>query len=248
MMKFIDLGDIILLPSKMIYIKSLSALAFSDLHIGLEFAFAESGVFIPPLQYKVIKREIKRSVKKFKPQRIIIVGDLKHTFSQKTLQEHKEVIDMLKALKNLDVDVILIRGNHDNFIRGILERYDVLNVPYLIEGEYLFIHGHKKIPEGLNIQKKRIVMGHMHPTITIFDYISRDKLPVFLVSPQYIILPALTPLLPGLDIITGVIEADDYLSPIVSEFSKFEAYLVIENKRVMHLGFVGEIASLYIEK
>jgi len=239
----VDLGDLVLLPSRMIYIKSIRALLFADSHIGLEYAMAEAGTFVPPIQYNLMRTRLLNAVREYRPKRIIIVGDLKHMFSQRTLQEHKEVLDMLKTLHSFGVEVFLVRGNHDNFIRGILEKHGVSFVPCIRMGEYLFIHGHASVPPDVGASARRIIMGHLHPTITLSDSISRARLPAFLVGERICILPAFTPLLPGLDIVSGITE-DDYSTPIVDDFSNFEVFVIIDDRRVLKFGSVRNLIRL----
>jgi len=239
----VSLGDMILSPSKILYIKSLNAVVLADSHIGLEYALADEGTFIPPIQYGHMKKKLLAAVKRFDPEKIIIVGDLKHMFSQRTLQEHREVIDMLKTLKKIGIEIILVRGNHDNFIVGILERHGVNFVREYSEGGYLFIHGHAA-PTGDIDTYEKVVMGHLHPTITLSDFVAREKLPVFLVGDKIVVLPAFTPLLPGFDVLTGVYEDSTYGSPLVVDVSDFGVYVIIEDKRVVNFGKISDLLDV----
>lgn len=238
-----DLGDIVLLPARMVYVKSIRTLAFSDVHIGVEYSMTQQGMYIPPIQYGRIVSAIKHAVKKYRPRRVVIVGDLKHAFSERTPQEHKEVINMLKFLRNLKVDVILIRGNHDNFIRGLLERYDFLFVDFVELGKYIFLHGHKAIPKTSE-KSKIMIIGHIHPTIMLSDGLSRVRLPTFLVSNSIIVLPAMTLLLSGFDIITGTLE-DEYDSPVLRDIREFLLFAIVSDKRVIEFGYVREFMNAH---
>ncbi len=241
----VDLGDIVLLPSKMAYIRSLDAVVLADLHIGLEYAMAEAGVFIPPIQYKIMKEKLRSHVKRLKPKRIIIVGDLKHVFSQRTVQEHKEVVDMLKFLKSLNLEIILVRGNHDNFLIGILKRYGIDFQNTIELGNYIFLHGHKIFDdEVIEQRRKTLIMAHLHPTVMLSDSISRDKLPIFLVSDKIIVLPAFTPLLPGIDVIAGSVDSGEFSTPIIKDLIGFEIFVVVEDKKVLYLGSVDQISRM----
>ena len=235
-----------LLPTKMIYIQRLRSLIFTDVHVGVEFAFAEQGSFIPPIQYRKIKTSIIETIKSKKPKRIIILGDLKHTFQRKTLQEHQEVIDLLEMLSSLGKELILVRGNHDTFIRGILQSYGVEVLDYLQLGGILFIHGHKKAPDELASESRFIVMGHIHPTVTISDGISRYKFPCFLIEERIVILPALTPLLPGLDIVSKLMSLPEYESPIIQNIENFKVYIVVDEKRVFDMGTIKALRSIFL--
>ncbi len=224
------------LPTRMLYIGSLQSLVFADVHIGVELALTEQGSFIPPIQYRKIKLSLLDTIKIKKPKRIIILGDLKHTFQKRTLQEHYEVLDLLETLSSLGKEIILIRGNHDTFIRGILQRYNVEMLDYLEWGGFLFIHGHKSPPETIPIENRFVIMGHIHPTATISDGVSRYRFPCFLLSDRSLILPALTPLLPGFDVIGRLMDLPEYESPLLGDLEKFKVFIVIDDREVLNLG------------
>jgi len=241
----IDLGDLLLLPNKAIYLRSINAIAFSDVHIGVEYAMAQQGLFIPPIQYRRIRNTIETAIREYKPKKIIIVGDLKHTFSARTPQEYKEVIDMLNFLKSLNIDVILVRGNHDNFIRGLLERYDFTITNIIEIGKYIFLHGHKNFLGDKKTENKMIIIGHIHPTVSISDSLMRAKLPAFLVTNDMIVLPAMTPLLSGLDIISGILIEDEYKSPLLGDMKEYSLYAVIGGKKIINFGNIGDFIKAH---
>lgn len=112
------LGDMVFLPSKCLFLRDISTLVFADTHIGIEFALAdEAGAFIPPVQFRRILSAVLSEVERWRPRRIVINGDLKHKFERRTAQEHVEVSRMLSALEGR-AELILVRGNHDTFVRG----------------------------------------------------------------------------------------------------------------------------------
>ncbi|MHA1609763.1 MAG: metallophosphoesterase [Candidatus Njordarchaeales archaeon] len=218
--------DIILLPNRTLFIRSIKAVVAADLHIGIEYAMALKGVYIPAIQFQEILANIKEALEKFSPEKLIIVGDFKHEFAQKTLQEHKETIRLLEIIKSFDLHFILVRGNHDNFIRGVLERFNVdFREPYYVEKNYLFIHGHKDLPIK-DLEKYNpsfVIMGHEHPAVMFRDDIGgKDKIPSFLFGsfPGYertklLVLPALSPLATGVEVNASL--PSDFLSPILQK-------------------------------
>ncbi|MCR8501122.1 MAG: metallophosphoesterase [Candidatus Korarchaeota archaeon] len=231
-----------LLPEGMLHIKDLQSLVFADTHIGLEFALAEKGLFIPPVQYSRMKLNILRAIKHAKPERIIILGDLKHKFEERTPQEHKEVLDLLASLKSLNKELILIRGNHDTYISGFLERFGVKVLDYLILEDIVLIHGHKPVPEDIVTEDKFLVMAHVHPVVTVFDGISHHRFKCFLLGERSLILPALTPLLSGFDIINGMMDSDEYKSPLLEDnLNDYEVILVSTAGHVLNFGKVIQL-------
>ncbi len=211
-------GDILLLPARVVYIKSIRALVLADVHIGIEFSAAVKGVFLPSVQYSEIKDLLNDLLIEYHPDKLIIVGDFKHEFSRKTTQELREIVDMLEFIESFGIDFVLVRGNHDNFLRGFLDDFKVTFVePFYSEGKYTFIHGHQDIPLD-DIPGDFIIMGHEHPSILLVDDVgAKAKVPVFLFGEfkdkRILVLPAFSPLAPGSEI--NVLRREDLLSPIL---------------------------------
>lgn len=233
----IDLGDIILLSYRAVYFKSCKALVFGDLHLGLEYYYAERGMYIPPLQYKEMKAMIERAIYETKPKKIIILGDLKHTFERKTPQEHREVLSLLDFFHDLGTETCLIRGNHDTFIRGLLESKGISFEDSMRCGKYIFVHGHKVYPSMNELKNVFVVYAHVHPTITLSDGISRVRIPVFLIAEKSLVLPSMTPLLPGFDIFRGILD-QEFVSPLLGRMSEYIIYGIF-GKTVRKLGRIN---------
>ncbi len=212
----------------------------ADLHIGIEYAMALKGLFIPAIQFKELSNTLRMLIEELSPRKLIIVGDLKHEFAQKTLQEHSETIKLLEMIKDVGIHFILVRGNHDNFIKGVLERFDVdFREPYYVDGQYLFIHGHKDLPPELldKHNVKWVIMGHEHPAIMFRDEVGgKEKIPAFLVGPfpdnkdvRLLVLPALSPLATGVEVNASL--PDDFLSPILqrADIDNFTAFGILSS-------------------
>ncbi len=147
-----------------LYVGELDVLAVADLHIGYEEALAEQGVYLPPLQVGEIKRVLREMVDACGADRLVIVGDVKHEFGDISRQEWRETLDVLRfLLEDVGVRVEVVRGNHDNYLVGVLRRLGVpFHDPYLREGRWLFFHGHRPLPvEGFSGGVERVVMGPM---------------------------------------------------------------------------------------
>ena len=221
--KYVVNNDVFLLPNRAIFIKSLNALVIADLHLGIEYAMALKGIYLPAYQFNEIMGIINNYLDLYQPSELIIVGDLKHEFGQKTWQEHKETIRLLENIKDRGIHFVLVRGNHDNFIKGVLERNNVdFRDPIYVAGQYLFIHGHKPLPENVDLSKIRyVIMGHEHPAILLRDDVGgREKFPSFLLGSLpgnndigLIVLPALSPVASGVEV--NFVDPNEFLSPIL---------------------------------
>ncbi|MEM4947533.1 MAG: metallophosphoesterase, partial [Thermosphaera sp.] len=201
-----------------------------DLHLGFEEAVARgldytlrggssySAMFLPRVQFKKIIETLENVLTRVKVDRVIINGDLKHAFDRLLRQEKSEVRELIRYLRNADIDeVVLIRGNHDNFIKKIvLEEggriYNALSLN--MNGTRLFItHGHEYFPID---EHDIIIIGHEHPSIRCFG---GRRYPVFQKIPidhgkWIVIQPATGPYHPG-TLVTP--DPANYLSPYVKK-------------------------------
>jgi putative SbcD/Mre11-related phosphoesterase len=181
----------------------------ADLHIGYESALEAEGIHIPRIQTKTVISSLSKLLDRYEPDRLVILGDLKHEFSRNLGQEMKDVRAVLDSVSDR-TDIVLVKGNHDNYIESIVSRIQVPVVNQYKAAGITFVHGHQPCVE------RPLIMGHEHPSIKIVDRVGAYlKLPchVWLRQERILVLPAYSPLASGTDI-TGV-DAGDYLSPIL---------------------------------
>jgi hypothetical protein len=215
-------------------------LAFADLHLGYEEAARQDGVYFPMVQKREMMMDLVRVLERYNPKTVVIDGDIKHTFGRNLRQEWDEVRDVLKALQEWTGDVRFVRGNHDNFIAGILPKGTRLPLELKVGG-LRFIHGHKK----LAVRKKKrpgeiLVLAHEHPSLHLRDKIGAGvRLPCFLWHPEdrILILPAFSSLTKGNDVLkTG------FMSPVLKDYEpgEFMVYAVSEIG-ILEFGRLGDL-------
>lgn len=183
----------------------------ADLHIGYESALEAEGIHIPRVQTRAVIDSLSDLVSKYEPQRLVILGDLKHEFSRNLGQEMRDVRMVLDGLAER-TDVILVKGNHDNYIENIVSRIQIPVVTQYDAGGLRFVHGHQACTA------RPLVMGHEHPSIKIVDRVGAYlKMPchAFLRQEGVLVLPAYSPLAAGTDL-TGI-SSGGCLSPILKE-------------------------------
>ena len=194
-----------------------SILVLGDLHIGYEEHIAEKGIF-PRVQYKEIIEKLNGvfwnlSMKGVKIKQIVILGDLKHEFGGVSESEWSETLRFLdyldekimksgKDVKKSD-RIILVKGNHDNLIGPIAKKRDVKIADFYEYREICFMHGHKL--HGKCFEKSGIlILGHLHPAITLSDKYKKEKYKCFLCGKwkkkQVYILPSFSPISFGFDL------------------------------------------------
>lgn len=214
-------------------------LVISDLHLGYESSLNAAGLMIPRFQYKKILQRLKEISSKTEARKIIVNGDLKHEFSKISKQEYREIEDFIDFLKNEFKEVILIKGNHDNFTPFIAENKG-LNVydHYSLE-KFLVLHG-DKIPEN-EIEEDTIIIGHEHPSIGLRSGERVEKIKCYLKgkwnSKNIIVMPSFNFISEGSDILQS-----KSISPFLKEVSlhDFEVF-GIENFEILHFGKLKDI-------
>ncbi|MCW1297426.1 MAG: metallophosphoesterase [Candidatus Rehaiarchaeum fermentans] len=228
---------------KCIFIKDLDLIAISDLQLGEELYLAKELQMYAP--QKQLEKEIKQleSIKnKVKASRLLINGDLKHEFSELNRQESREINAFLKRAEELFKEIIIIRGNHDNFLVSLLKnKYALLE--YYEESGFLFTHGHKMIDFNNSIHT--IIIGHEEPVILLRKGFDHVKLPAIVYgkfkSTNLIILPAFSPISEG----TPINVTNEYNSPFLNkeEILNFKAIGIDEELGEL---IFPEISKIYL--
>jgi putative SbcD/Mre11-related phosphoesterase len=236
-----------------LYIGDLDALVVADTHIGYEEALAEQGVFIPPIQVSEMRKTLAAMVEDAGASRLILLGDVKHEFGDVTRQEWRETTMLLDFLrKDLRLRVEVVRGNHDNYLIPILKRLEIpFHDPCLLEGGYLFFHGHKPLPvEGFREDVEYVLMGHEHPALALRDKLGvKIKLKALLegtfLGKKVYVLPAFSPLMPG----TEVNIERRLLSPLLRgvDLDVFRAYGVDVEAGIFDFGEIKYLKLLGAE-
>ncbi|MEM0447306.1 MAG: metallophosphoesterase [Thermoplasmata archaeon] len=202
-----DIDGIVLTKYYCAYIRDLDMAVLSDLHIGYEEVMAQKGLFLPKFQKKRIINVLENIIDNIRPSRILVDGDFKHEFSGNVKQEWDEIIEIIDFIKER-ADLIVVRGNHDNFLKNILKKYNIPLHRSYREGKYTFNHGDKEIEyDGF------LIMGHEHPSIKIRDPTGGIiTIPSFLYNEKILVLPSPSIYSSGSDILAG-----DILSPILKK-------------------------------
>ena len=236
------------LIGKTLFFPKHGILAVGDLHIGYEYMLQQSGILVPEQQVKEIIEELKNIFEKLKEkkqkiQKIIFLGDIKHSFSYEWKEKNylREVLNFLKN-KIDEKNIIFIKGNHDTINYSSNEIKD-----YYINEDLAFVHGHKNFPEIFDKKIKIIVMAHIHPSVVLYDKqgIKKEKYKCFLIgnykSKEVIILPSFLSTSEGMTINDYEYDYEDYFSIIPRKIlMKFKVHVVGEDK-IYEFGDISEL-------
>jgi len=188
------------------------AVIIADLHIGIEMEYRMQGVNIAPQTDALLQRCIE-IVEEMEAETLVIAGDIKHIIAgekRERAEERREVSRFLKEISN-HVDVEIIKGNHDGYLRS---RYARIHSSGIVMDDVAVIHGHSwPSPDMMDVEM--IVMGHIHPHVRIstsigYSYVQpcwvrgsfvrkkfREKYPRGNEDMEFVIMPAFNPLCGG---------------------------------------------------
>ena len=228
----IYLEGITLTKYGMVYLEEYELGVMADFHIGYEDVMAHKGIYFPKIQKRYILETLDKIYEKYDPKTLLINGDFKHEFSRNMPQEWDEIEEVLDYITERG-EVIIIRGNHDNFLKSILKRRGIeLRDGYEI-GNYFFVHGHKDVK-----LKKITIIGHEHPSVMLRDELSASvKMPCFLYSQDLTVLPATSIYASGTDI-----TKNDFISPILQNNKRdFEIFAIDEKEGIIPIGRLSSL-------
>jgi putative SbcD/Mre11-related phosphoesterase len=141
----------------------------TDFHLGIEYELAKMGINIP-YQTDRFLEEILSLVKEHKPDRILLLGDIKHGVPITSFQEKRELPRFFNTLLEEVSVVDVIRGNHDGNIQNLAPEGVEIHPSrgYLIGNKFkvAVIHGHAW-PYPKLLSADLLVMGHNHPAVQL---------------------------------------------------------------------------------
>ena len=141
----------------------------ADFHLGIEYELAKMGISIPYQTDRYIK-ELIDLVGQYKPDRVILLGDIKHGVPVTSFQEKREIPRFFTTLLEHVDYVDVTRGNHDGNIQNLVpDRVKIHPSRGMITGDNFKIaalHGHSW-PYPKLLEADIIIMGHNHPTVQL---------------------------------------------------------------------------------
>lgn len=143
----------------------MRVLVAADLHLGLEHELWLCGVSIPSQTEKILER-LKGYLKDISPDRLLLLGDVKHNIPRTSWQEHREIPPFLKALSE-EVKVEIVPGNHDAGLADLAPMGTRIrsSTGFVLDGVGYF-HGHTW-PDKSLLNAKTVVSGHLHPGVRL---------------------------------------------------------------------------------
>jgi putative SbcD/Mre11-related phosphoesterase len=160
-------------------------LMISDLHLGFEKGLSLKGINIPSQTQKIFNK-LKSIIEKISPDKIIILGDVKHGTLKIVPQEWVDVPQFFNNMRDLVKSVEIIMGNHDGGLKALLPKGTKIHPSRgtsLFDGKESFalMHGHAW-PYPKLFSCDVLIMGHNHLNIEFRGYGFRMVEPVWVMA------------------------------------------------------------------
>jgi uncharacterized protein len=153
--------DLLLLPQKAIYWKQEQALIAADVHLGKVGHFRKAGIAVPRDMEQNDLAVLSDIIDEYKPKKIIFLGDFFHS-------DMNADWDWFILWRNQfpNLEIILIRGNHDIIDDKYYTRLNIGLHDKLLIGPFLMLH-HPLTDEELQTAEGYPFCGHIHPGISL---------------------------------------------------------------------------------
>ncbi|MEM7518295.1 MAG: ligase-associated DNA damage response endonuclease PdeM [Planctomycetota bacterium] len=175
-----------LFPERALFLPSRSDLLVADLHFGKTESFRRLGIPLPPGQTLADLQRLEQLVKSCTPKRLVLLGDFTHAALDPNSPTHRELASGIHRLRHdHGLEVLLVRGNHDEHERELSDRLEIPAVLDERAGPFHYVHDPEASTSDLHL-----IGGHLHPGINLKDGRDRMFLPVFWVRKQSTVLPS----------------------------------------------------------
>ena len=153
---------LIMSAERTLFWESESTLIIADLHVGKTGHFRKEGIGVPQQVYKDDLHRLLSQILFFKAERLIIVGDLTHSSTNKEMDLFKR---WRKDFSSLDVH--LVKGNHDILGDNWYEDADIsISTGQCQAKNFLFVHDIST--PGVKMARDQYTFsGHLHPGVSI---------------------------------------------------------------------------------
>jgi len=171
-----------ILPEKAILIPEFGLLVISDVHLGKDVHFRNSGIPVPPQVGDRIFTDLNILLSKYTFHTVLFLGDLFHSVKNSSFDTFASWIDTWSN----SVSFKLVLGNHDIYHVDDYRVIGLESMPHFKAGSILFEHQPGEVHNDFYH-----ISGHIHPAVRLRGKGKQSlKLPCFWFSRQFAVLPA----------------------------------------------------------
>ena len=183
---------VVALSPGLAWLPSTRTLVAADAHLAYEDVV---GAALPLWSTAEIAAQLADAVRRVDAAEIVFLGDIVHgpRMSEGAVRTVRAALDGLRAV----CAVTLVAGNHEGRSRafGVLGE----TVRATERDGWLLVHG-----DGPAELTRRTMIGHLHPSLRLGP---RTSAPAFVACEQLVVVPALNPYSPGLDLLSDAFAA-----------------------------------------
>jgi len=175
--------SLLLLPEKAVYWPAEEMLIIADIHFGKAASFRALGVPVPRGTTSENLAGLDALVAAHGARQVVFLGDFLH--ARAAHASSTQLAMLAWRQRNLDLGLILVRGNHDVHAGDPAEALGIALVdePHAI-GPFAFCHHPGVDAAGYGLA------GHVHPVYVLATRFDALRLPCFVVGEQGLILPS----------------------------------------------------------
>jgi len=152
-------------------------LVIADLHFGIEADLAAHGMHFRSHSTERLAR-LMQTIDATEPDKLILLGDIKHSIPSLTRQEWAEIPGILETIRRR-IPILVFPGNHDIGIERFLMKGELQPKEGAVIDGVAYLHGHTYPAPGLG--GHLIVTGHHHPLVSLHDEVGCSlQAPAFL--------------------------------------------------------------------
>lgn len=180
-----------LLADRAVWWARTGTICVADVHLGKAAAFRSGGVPVPEAATGADLERLSALMKRFGPRRVVILGDLLHARSGRV----NVTMDAFGAWRagHEDVDVLLVRGNHDVSAGDPPGEWNVrvVDEPHSDAGDGRIVLAHDPEVDASRMGEERgMLCGHIHPGVTMFGAVRTLRAKCFWLRRSVGVLPA----------------------------------------------------------
>jgi putative SbcD/Mre11-related phosphoesterase len=215
-------------PSGALWLPAARTVLIADLHLGYSWAQRRRGELGPLADFQA-RDKLLRLCGELLPAHIVFLGDLVH--APRPCMPERAYIEETLALLAQQAQITAVRGNHDRAFAREFGHLAVTTAEAWTSGPITAIHG-DRLDQAPIPESGTLIMGHLHPCLSVREASGAGrKLPVFLVTPRCMVLPAFSPFARGYDVAAGFPPAME----VCFRGSAIQAYVATPT-RVIYLG------------
>ena len=173
-----------LMPERAVFWERNRTLLVADPHWGKAATFRASAIPVPRGTTAEGLARLDRAIARMAPRRVVFLGDYLHAREGRAPETLRALADWRAA--NRDLDIVLVRGNHDRRAGDPPAEAGVrcVDAP-LHEKPFVLAHHPGTSDDGY------VLAGHLHPGVHLFGPgRMRERLPCFWLGRAGAVLPA----------------------------------------------------------